>query len=429
MNVDLTWMEKDFFVIIPSFKCNAMCDHCQHSCSMEREEQMDIDTFCSCIDQALDAGWKKICLSGGEPFLLLDYLEHAGRICKARQAELIVQTNGFWGRDRSKAKDILKKIGGITAIGFSIDKCHIEQIGIDPLLNAINAATESGIKNISISVSYQTSTEFEVLTKTFQEAFPGIQVVGWPICPIGRAKEHPELRVNYYEYQWDRLQRNCDSQVRMIPIVHPNGDLHPCYRTVMVLEDEDPLILGNVNRERISDIISNVDNDLYLFIIVYGGGGLGYLLEGSSQEGILMEKHQGVCHFCHNVLSSQATVDHLKDQLDSGMFNDHILGGLDRLQNGWKDRQFEKKEKILVCNGCNCSRKHNSYPIFHYLSNRLVEHNVRYQVDIELIDCLKSCDTGQNIYLEKEKRMITHVDMASIDALVKEISSGLTKDV
>jgi MoaA/NifB/PqqE/SkfB family radical SAM enzyme/(2Fe-2S) ferredoxin len=425
MNADLSWMEKDFFVIIPSFECNLLCDHCQHSCSSDRKELMPLDTFSSCIDQALDAGWKKICLSGGEPFLFIEHIEKAGKICKERNAELIVQTNGHWGEDLQSAKRLLSTIEGITSIGFSIDKCHLKEIPIDAVLNAINAAMGSGISNISLSISYQTYSEFEILKESFQKAFPGIQVIGWPICPYGRAKDHPELRVDFFEYCWESLQRNCDSQTRLIPIVHPNGDLHPCYRSVMVLEQDDPLILGNINTEKIADLIGNVNNILYLFIITYGGGGLGYLLEDSPFKNLLESKHQGVCHFCHDVLSNEDVVEYLENVLNTGLFNDPMAEGLGRLQAGWRNGAIEKKERILICNGVNCGKRHGNYPIVHYLSNQLVEQKIRYFIDIELVDCLKACSTGPNLYIVNENRLMTAVDRPSIDNLVKEMAAKI----
>lgn len=163
MKADLTWMRKDFIVIIPSFKCNIACDHCQHSCSSDREERMPLELFCSCINQALDLGWKQICLSGGEPFLIPEYIESAAKICRERNAKLIIQTNGFWGKNLTHAKLMLEKMKGITQIGFSIDKSHLKEIKLDYVLDAIKAAVESGINSISISISYQTFNEFEVL--------------------------------------------------------------------------------------------------------------------------------------------------------------------------------------------------------------------------------------------------------------------------
>lgn len=421
MKADLTWMRKDFIVIIPSFKCNISCDHCQHSCSSDREERMPLELFCSCINQALDLGWKQICLSGGEPFLIPEYIESAAKICRERNAKLIIQTNGFWGKNLTHAKLMLEKMKGITQIGFSIDKSHLKEIKLDYVLDAINAAVESGINSISISISYQTFNEFEVLEKSFLKSYPGIQIVGWPICPIGRAKEHPELRIDFFEYDWSKLQRNCDSQLRMIPVIHPNGDFHPCYRTVMVLEQNDPLIIGNIKAEKIYDIITNIENKLYLFTIAFGGGGLGYLFQDSPYEKLLKDNFQGICHFCYNVFSNKEAVSYLEELLNTGTFDKSILHGLERSQKSWKTNLNDKKERILICDGSNCGQRHQTYPIIHYLCNELVEQKKRHLVDVELVNCLNSCKTGPNIYLQNQKQLITKVNLSCIDKLVKNI--------
>ena len=303
MEINLTKMKNGHFVVEPTFQCNVRCDHCIHECSLERRERMPLQLFRSCINQALKLGWTTICLSGGEPFLYPDYIRVASELCLDQGAALVIQTNGFWGQNRIKARKMLQGMNGITQIGFSVDKVHLKEIGLDPLLHAIYATIEAGILNVSISISYQTNLEFQILKEQLTSYVPGIQVEGWPILPVGRAKNNPELSVDYFAYTWDRLQRNCDAQIELSPVVHPNGNLHPCYRTVMALEEKNPLLLGNLNNHSVADLLGNIQNRLLIFILTYGGGSLGYLLNKSPYEGLLEEKYQGVCHFCYEILS------------------------------------------------------------------------------------------------------------------------------
>ena len=82
---------------------------------------------------------------------------------------------------------------GIIQMGFSVYKAHLKEIDLGSVLNAITATLESGIQNISLSISYQTKREFQILKHLFEKRFPGIAVAGWPILPIGRAREHLEM--------------------------------------------------------------------------------------------------------------------------------------------------------------------------------------------------------------------------------------------
>lgn len=289
MQIDLTKMRKGHFVIEPTFQCNVCCDHCVHESSWERRERMPLELFRSCINQALKQGWTTICVSGGEPFLLPDYIRAAAELCFEQGVDLVIQTNGFWGQNPVKARKMLQNMTGITQIGFSVDKVHLKEIGLEPVLHAIKATIEAGIHNVSASIAYQTNLEFQILKEQFTSRFPGFVVEGWPILPVGRAKNHPELRVDCLAYPWDQLKRNCDAQIQLRPVVHPNGSLHFCYQAVMALEEKDPLQLGNLNEYMLAELLGNVQNRLLMFMLAYGGGGLGYLLHKSPYEGLLHE--------------------------------------------------------------------------------------------------------------------------------------------
>ena len=428
MQIDLTKMRKGHFVIEPTFQCNVCCDHCVHESSWERRERMPLELFRSCINQALKQGWTTICVSGGEPFLLPDYIRAAAELCFEQGVDLVIQTNGFWGQNPVKARKMLQNMTGITQIGFSVDKVHLKEIGLEPVLHAIKATIEAGIHNVSASIAYQTNLEFQILKEQFTSRFPGFVVEGWPILPVGRAKNHPELRVDCLVYPWDQLKRNCDVQIQLRPVVHPNGSLHFCYQIVMALEEKDPLQLGNLNEYMLADLLGNVQNRLLMFMIAYGGGGLGYLLHKSPYEGLLHEKYQTVCHFCHEILSRPKVVAYLQELLAEEAFELRIMEGINRAYEGWKEDLDTARERILICNGPSCGRNHQNRPIMYYLLNKLFESNKAHLAKVELVNCINSCGTGPNLYLERQNKLVQHVDLETIDYIVKEIGHRRCSD-
>ena len=240
METDLGRLRTGHFVIIPSFRCNYQCFHCHHSCSPARREAMPLALFQKVVHQALAARWETLCLSGGEPFLFPQYIMVAAERCRNQRRRLVIQTNGFWGADRTKARDFLQPLSDVIEIGFSIDAAHLQQVDLDAVFGALEVSLQAGICRLSVSVAYSDEAELETLRYQLQRRYGGIAVVGWPVLPVGRAKRHPELTAKTPAYAWRSLQHSCGAQTRLSPIVHPSGHFHFCYRIVMALEERDP---------------------------------------------------------------------------------------------------------------------------------------------------------------------------------------------
>jgi MoaA/NifB/PqqE/SkfB family radical SAM enzyme len=417
-------MKPGHFVIMPTFRCNISCDHCQHACNPERREAMSLGLFRTIASQAVEAGFSALCLSGGEVFLLPDYLKAAADICKERSKPLIVQTNGFWGRNRNTARRQLRSLEGIAQIGFSIDSSHLRHIPIETVIGAMDAAVDAGITKLSVSISYKTQEECNVLSEELGRRFPGISIVGWPVLPVGRAALHPELFAEVPDYPWECLQRSCGAQVDFSPVVHPGGELHFCYRVVMALERSDPLILGNCSESSIDRLLSSASNRLASFLVSFGGGGLGYLLLNSPFEGRLSDRYHSVCHFCYSILSDPQTANYVLALLSSAELDARIAEGFERAC--WKasptKAQRRPSKRIQVCNGKHCGKGKRNHPLIHYLLNRLVETGKSRFVDVKVVDCLNSCETGPNFRIVDEKLVMKAIVRGDIDRLVDRLT-------
>ena len=94
---------------------------------------------------------------------------------------------------------------------------------------------------------------------------------------------------------------------------------------------------------------------------------------------------------------------YLEELLAAESFPPLIAAALERAYAGWERDECAVCERIVICNGPNCGRNHRTYPIIHYLFNRLVESNMSHLVKIETVNCLKSCPTGPNLYLARGK--------------------------
>lgn len=427
MNADFCRLPVGHFVVLPTFQCNARCAHCQHACGPDVRETMPIDLFDTTLRQAIEVGYRTLCLSGGEVFLVPDHLQRAARLCREAGCQLVVQTNGFWGRDRDRAKALLEQCRGITQMGFSVDATHLQEVPLDSVLGAISETVDAGITNVSISVSYQKEAEFAAMKRGFQGYNPRIEVVGWPIMPIGRAVLHPELTAETPSYEWGVLQRSCGAQMQFSPIVHPNGCVHGCYRSVMALRENDPLVLGDVRERRLGEMLTSVSNRLLMFVTCFGGGSLGRLLEDSPYSHLLRAQYHATCHFCYAVLSNRDVAGYLESLLNDPAFDRRLEAGLEDAARKHPRQEDETRETILVCNGSRCAAGSRNYPIIHYLLNRLTDERLLTRVKVEVVDCLHACDKGPNLYLKEEQRLLSGVAEADIDALILDLQRNLSQ--
>jgi len=422
METDLRNLRRGNFVVLPTFRCNARCDHCHHECSPERRETIKLDIFQTLIEQVFDMDWPNICVSGGEPFLVPRHLKVAAEICRLRDRRLIVQTNGFWGRNLRSSRLFMEEFSSILQIGFSIDASHLREIPLEDVLSAMDMCVETGITHMSVSISHESYEELEILQQQLRKRYPGIEVVGWPIIPLGRAAKNPKLWSATPSYSWDTLQRSCGAQLTCSPIVHPGGELHACYRIVMALEGRDPLILGKISDRPLSSLLSSVQNPLFQFIIAFGGGGLGYLLPGSPFEDLLSQRYHNVCHFCYKVLSRADVVRYLLDLLDRPEFEARIEEGLESMYQQGRTSLREGKHQILVCNGKHCRKYGANYPIIHYLINRLTDSELIHDVEVTIVNCLKSCGKGPNLRVKGEPEVLCGITTAKIDELLNRLT-------
>ena len=80
--------------LYPSWKCNLQCKHCWVSSGPKYSEILELEYVNKAISEAVEFGLKLIKLSGGEPTLLLDYINTVTELCRKHQVALSIETNG-----------------------------------------------------------------------------------------------------------------------------------------------------------------------------------------------------------------------------------------------------------------------------------------------------------------------------------------------
>jgi MoaA/NifB/PqqE/SkfB family radical SAM enzyme len=409
-----------FCVIIPTLLCNSKCAHCILSCSPMSNETMNLRMFQDCILQFLELNFNPICLTGGEPFLFPDIVKEASRQCVIYSKALVIQTNGFWAASPLAATQMLELIPYISQLGFSHDYAHMPFVSRQTIVNGIEAAYKCGITNVSLSISYQTTAECQEIESYFARRFPNIRIESWPITPLGRAKDNPELIAEHEIYDWDCLPHGCEAQKTFTPIVTTSGDVHLCYHLIMLLGRRDPLFVGNIFEKRLSEILNSIDDPLYEFILAYGGGGLGYIVSEIAPD-IMNKKYQRVCEFCYEILSNPALIDKLRKILSLTDFREKVYEALRIKSKNVNLKLTDAKESIVICDGKNCFNKKGNRHMKHYLLNKLVDSRKFMVANLECVNCFQLCEKGPNILIKSSGKMMNHVDKAKIDSLIDSL--------
>jgi hypothetical protein len=409
---------------MPTLRCNIECPHCLSSCSPRSGDTMSPIQLKKWITEFIDIGFKPICLTGGECFLFPDLVRAASEICYFRSTPLVIQTNGFWASTYDRAIQTLKSIPYITQLGFSSDYSHMQFINREVVENGIGAAYECGIDNVSLSISYQTASERNEVSDYFRGRFPNLTIDAWPITPIGRALGNPKLTKEHDTYSIDFLPRSCEARTRFTPIVFPNGDVHLCYHLVMCLDKKDPFLAGNLSEKSLEEILENIEDPLFRFVMAYGGGSLRYLIEESAPE-LVSGEFQRVCQFCYAVFSDPKLVSKMRKILSLPQFIECTMEVMEYRFNSSKHSRLREKpagnERIIICRGKNCFGKQTNAHLGNYLTNHLIDSRKWESATIEWVDCLHACGQGPNIKIGSSGKTIHHADKGIIDELIRSL--------
>lgn len=95
--------------VYTNFHCNLACDYCCVSSSPRADPRIiPVDDFAALVDAAVDAGVRELYLTGGEPFLLLDFAERLGHATAALPTTVL--TNGMlWRGERRRRLEALPR--------------------------------------------------------------------------------------------------------------------------------------------------------------------------------------------------------------------------------------------------------------------------------------------------------------------------------
>jgi len=131
-------------------RCNAACRHCSTDCGPRRTEHLDQEQVTGLMDQAalLSRGEPlQFFLSGGEPFLDLDFLLRILRHGSRLGAFMTCVTNGYWATSETRANSVLTSVkdAGLAELAVSSSPFHEEFVRRQRVERVLGAARRVGL--------------------------------------------------------------------------------------------------------------------------------------------------------------------------------------------------------------------------------------------------------------------------------------------
>lgn len=322
--------------LITTYRCTASCYNCCFNCSptyekmMSLEEMEDYITICKELFPSIEV----VVFTGGECTLLKENLFSAINFATQKGLTTRIVSNGYWGRNKAHAKEIIEKLvdNGLSELNISTGKDHSEYVPITSVINAVNAAIENGgFKNIVISVERRDDCPdngftHELGLKIHKQNRTRVHIIESPWMNF-RERSH-----NLISKQGSQ-EKGCRNLFSGIQI-NPNGQLLSCCG--LACEYSPFLKLGKFSKEKLKEQYCSQFNDV-LKLWLYMDGPLKIMKSINGSEDLNICKHD--CDFCLDLLTKENNIMKLQN-----ITSDEIKTILLRYTIDYKLQHYEKQE-------------------------------------------------------------------------------------
>ncbi|UCC96844.1 MAG: radical SAM protein [Phycisphaerales bacterium] len=290
--------------LLLTYKCNCACEFCYYKCSPDKNGLMPAEAAISAWQslRILAGDSAKIHITGGEPFLYWDHLQHVLRKAKSEKLGRVdlIETNGFWAATDKIAAQRLKRLDelGLHRLKISVDPFHQEYVDIEPACRLAGIANETlGPTRVLIRWRkyLENPIEMKSLSPAEREQVYLLAMKDYPCRFTGRAGgKLAELVASESIESLSGL--NCKSDFLGAKGVHidPFGNVFSgtC----------SGIILGNVGQEPLEDIWKQFAPARHELINTLFNSGPAGLLETATKQGFEAEKtYADKCHLCTQI--------------------------------------------------------------------------------------------------------------------------------
>ncbi len=297
--------------------CHVGCQHCGYRGSPRNREMTPVEVV-AWIDQILGYGVPEIIFTGGEPFERRDLLEPGVARTREWNARSSVFTSSFWASSFGEACRVLSRLSGLTTLYLSTDIYHQQQVPLQHVRNAIDAAIELGVRNISLNITYATEADRRHIASQYSDYRERIHVYADRVIPL------PDAQASI------RLLRGQDSLRELAPhayavrcwlgtpLVNPNGDVASCHigkaGSRRDLRDL-PYFLGNLRELTFTEIMERSESRTdYQYLRTHGPRGVAQMAADMPEvlRALPRRDFTTECDMCWSVLETPEGARSLK---------------------------------------------------------------------------------------------------------------------
>lgn len=310
--IEMPFLRNIGFVM--TYKCQVACPHCIIEAGPHRKEEISIRDAFAWIRQVAsyrDGYIKVLSLTGGEPFYNIDHLKKISAFGENNGLLVSVVTNAFWAFTKEEAVKRLKELRSIKMLAISTDVYHQESIPFERVKNAILAAKECGVPyNIAVCTENEDDIKYKEIVKKLHE-ITEMETINTAITfPAGRALK----KINMLKYQTSEEPPISACSAGSSPIIFPDGRIIACIGPVIDLPFLHPLILGNLRKNSLYEILDAAElNPILHTIRIWGPKKIVSIIKDAGLNHCLPEKYikDSICNVCYTLLSNSKVIEFL----------------------------------------------------------------------------------------------------------------------
>jgi MoaA/NifB/PqqE/SkfB family radical SAM enzyme len=297
-----------------TYRCQVSCPHCIIEAGPNRTEEMSLVDSLGWVKQTADyrSGYIKVLsLTGGEPFIRLDYLKRIADFGSHLGLIVSVVTNAYWATTRDEALRILRNLSNIRMLAISTDVYHQLSIPFERVKNAVQAARECDIPfNIHVCTENEEDEGYQRILEQLRGIGETDSINTAVTFPAGRALK----RLDRSRYPLTTEPPISACAAGSSPIIFPDGRVIACIGAVIDLKNDHPLVLGNLRENTLQDILDRAETNPVLHSIrVWGPRKLIALIQEAGLGKYLPQNYikDSVCNACYQLMASEKIVEYL----------------------------------------------------------------------------------------------------------------------
>jgi hypothetical protein len=209
------------------------------------------------VEQAREAGIRKIVFTGGEPLLHPRELRSLIRHSSAQGMKSALITNAAWASSGTEAKAYLADLKemGLESITLSTDRYHLLQVPLENLRKALDASREIGLRAGVKIARLRHDPVAEGLYRSLRRS--STRVLVQEIVPLGRATA---LRS---AVKLEPAMSFAGPGCLTPPVLLPDGNLLTCCNLPArdMKPTDYPFLLGSAERESLGSLLARRSRD------------------------------------------------------------------------------------------------------------------------------------------------------------------------